>query len=80
MFKWLTVSNHSELPAPMTPLITPYTYYTVGPTNNERIRLKIGNSSIDMTKLGVESLIALLQVAMTQLPENLHEEEKNEKI
>ena len=45
----------------------PVTFYSIGPTDNNRINFKMGYSSITMTKLGVESLIALLQVAATQL-------------
>ena len=77
MFDWFKKPDYTNVvkfPA-STPYIEPpaktekdpVTFYSIGPTDNNRINFKMGYSSITMTKLGVESLIALLQVAATQL-------------
>ena len=71
-FKKPDYTNVVKFPA-QVPYIEPpaekdvIVFYSIGPTDNNRINLKVGHSSITMTKLGVESLIAALQVAMAQL-------------
>jgi hypothetical protein len=79
MFDWFKKPNYTNVvkfPAP-TPYIEPLAvkppekdpvvFYSVGPTDNNRISFQMGYSSITMTKLGVENLIAQLQVAADQL-------------
>ena len=45
----------------------PVTYYSLGPTDNNRISLKMGYSSITMNKAGALAMINLLTTAMNQL-------------
>ena len=45
----------------------PVTYYSLGPTDNNRISLKMGYSSITMNKAGAQAMINLLTTAMNQL-------------
>jgi hypothetical protein len=77
MFKWFTQPIYTKavkLPAPV-PYVEPpapevkdpVTYYSLGPTNNNRINFKIGYSSINMNKAGALALINLLTTAMNQL-------------
>ena len=52
----------------------PVTYYALGPTDNNRISLKMGYSSITMNKAGAQALINLLTTAMNQLTDEDEEE------
>jgi hypothetical protein len=45
----------------------PVTYYSLGPTDNNQISLKMGYSSITMNKAGTQAMINLLTTAMNQL-------------
>ena len=56
-----------EPPAPEVK--DPVTYYSLGPTDNNRISLKMGYSSITMNKAGTQAMINLLTTAMDQLTE-----------
>ena len=76
MFDWFKKSDYSNVVKfpPKVPYIEPpipekepIVYYSIGPTDNNRVNFKMGYSSITMNKSGVESLIAALQVAMAQL-------------
>ena len=49
------------------PKADPVTYYSLGPTDNNRISLKMGYSSITMNKAGAQAMINLLTTAMNQL-------------
>jgi hypothetical protein len=76
MFDWFKRSDYTNVvkfPSP-TPYIEPpapakdpVTYYSIGPTDNNRISLKMGYSSITMNKSGAQALIDLLTTAMNQL-------------
>lgn len=50
------------------------TYYSVGMTDRNRVSLKIGYSEVTMNALGVQNLIAQLELFKSQL----NEEEANE--
>ena len=78
MFEWFKKSEYSNVvkfPAkdavPATyiepPKKDPITYYSLGPTDNNRISLKMGYSSITMNKAGAQAMIDLLTLAMNQL-------------
>ena len=78
-FEWFKKPIYSKVvkdPAPV-PYIEPpnpevkdpVTYYSIGPTDNNRISLKMGYSSITMNKAGTQAMINLLTTAMDQLTE-----------
>lgn len=56
-----------EPTAPKVSEKDPVTYYSIGPTDNNRVNLKMGYSSITMNKAGVQSMINMLTTAMNQL-------------
>jgi len=60
--------------APKVPEKDPVTYYSIGPTDNNRVSLKMGHNSITMNKAGVQALIDLLTTAMNQLTDEDKEE------
>ena len=76
MFEWFKKPIYNKVvkfPAPV-PYVEPpvaekdpVTYYSLGPTDNNRISLKIGYSSITMNKAGTQAMINLLTTAMNQL-------------
>jgi len=81
MFDWFKKSNYNNVvkfPGPVPqiepPVKDPVTYYSIGPTDNNRVSLKIGHNSITMNKAGVHALIDLLTVAMNQLTDEDKEE------
>jgi hypothetical protein len=57
-----------------TPEKDPVTFYSIGPTDNNRVNLKMGYSSITMNKAGVQSMINMLTTAMNQLTDEDEEE------
>jgi len=77
MFNWFKKSDYTnvvkfptpvpciEPPAPKVK--DPVTYYSLGPTDDNRISLKMGYSSITMNKAGAQAMIDLLTTAMNQL-------------
>ena len=79
MFEWFKKPIYNKVvkdPAPAAvPAIgppakavsDPVTYYSLGPTDNNRISLKMGYSSITMNKAGTQAMINLLTTAMNQL-------------
>ena len=70
MFKWFTKKTVKLTdPEPyIEPLAKePITYYSLGPTDNNRISFKMGYSSITMNKAGTQAMINLLTTAMNQL-------------
>ena len=83
MFNWFRrhdSANVVKFPTPV-PYIEPpvaekdpVTYYSLGPTDNNRISLKMGYSSITMNKAGAQAMINLLTTAMNQLTDEDEEE------
>ena len=76
MFEWFKKSEYSNVvkfpekeavPYVEPPAKDPVTYYSLGPTDNNRISLKMGYSSITMNKAGAQAMINLLTTAMNQL-------------
>ena len=77
MFEWFKKSEYSnvikfpeKVPSVVPPekaATDPVTYYSLGPTDNNRISLKMGYSSITMNKAGAQAMIDLLTTAMNQL-------------
>lgn len=67
------MSNVVPFPAPAAvpkiepPVADPVTYYSLGPTDNNRISLRMGYSTITMNKAGTQAMINLLTTAMNQL-------------
>ena len=83
MFDWFkksTDSNVVKFPDPKAvpyiepPAKEPVTYYSIGPTDNNRINFRMGYSSITMNKAGAQSLIDLISVAMNNLSDEDDEE------
>lgn len=78
MFNWFKKTDYTNVvkfpakeavPSPHIepPEKDPVTYYSLGPTDNNRISLKMGYSSITMNKAGAQAMINLLTTAMNQL-------------
>jgi len=84
MFDWFKKSNYNNVvkfPGPVPYIETPapevkdpIIYYSIGPTDNNRISFKMGHSSITMNKAGAQAVIDLLTVAMNQLTDEDKEE------
>ena len=86
MFDWFKKSDYTNVvkfptPAAVPPIPyieppakDPVTYYSLGPTDNNRISFKIGYSSITMNKAGTQAMINLLTTAMNQLTDEDEEE------
>jgi hypothetical protein len=79
MFDWFKKFNNIPDPVPYiekpAPEVKdPITYYSIGPTDNNRISFKMGYSSITMNKAGAQAMIDLLTVAMNQLTDEDKEE------
>jgi hypothetical protein len=83
IFDWFKKREYSEvLPfpevkipyvAPPKPEKEPVVYYTIGHTDNNRVSLRMGYTSLNMTREGVQDLIDQLELYQSQL-----REEKNE--
>ena len=75
MFDWFKKPDYTNVVKDPVPAIgppaeavrDPVTYYSLGPTDNNRISLKMGYSSITMNKAGAQAMINLLTTAMNQL-------------
>ena len=75
MFEWFKKPIYNKVVKDPVPAIgppakavrDPVTYYSLGPTDNNRISLKMGYSSITMNKAGALAMINLLTTAMNQL-------------
>ena len=76
MFEWFKKPDYTKIVKSSAPTEVPYveplakdpvTYYSLGPTDNNRISLKMGYSSITMNKAGAQAMINLLTTAMNQL-------------
>ena len=75
MFEWFKKPIYNKVVKDPVPSIgppaeavrDPVTYYSLGPTDNNRISLKMGYSSITMNKAGALAMINLLTTAMNQL-------------
>ena len=75
MFEWFKKPIYNKVVKDPVPNIgppakavrDPVTYYSLGPTDNNRISLKMGYSSITMNKAGTQAMINLLTTAMNQL-------------
>jgi hypothetical protein len=83
MFDWFKkreYSNVIKFPEVKTPYVEPpkpekdpVVYYTIGHTDNNRVSLKMGYTSLTMTRKGCEDLIEQLTVFKNQM----HEEEND---
>ena len=80
MFDWFKKSDYSNVvkfPEPKSMPSVPYieqaapeeVHYTIGTTNENRIALKIGYTTLTMNRKGVEHLIQQLSVFRDQLDE-----------
>ena len=80
MFDWFKKSDYSNVvkfPEPVRTPAVPYieqpapeeVHYTIGTTNENRIALKIGYTTLTMNKTGCENLIEQLTVFMKQIKE-----------
>lgn len=77
MFEWFKnreYSNVIKFPEVKTPYVEPPTtekdpvvYYTIGHTDNNRVSLRMGYSSLYMTHRGVQDLIDQLSLYQSQL-------------
>ena len=77
MFDWFKkreYTNVIKFPEAKTPYVEPPTpekdpvvYYTIGHTDNNRVSLKMGYSSLNMNHQGVQDLIDQLQLYQSQL-------------
>jgi hypothetical protein len=84
MFDWFKKSDCNNvvkfpgvlpyIEKPVPEVKDPITYYSIGPTDNNRISFKMGHSSITMNKAGAQAVIDLLTVAMNQLTDEDKEE------
>jgi hypothetical protein len=82
MFDWFKKRDYSNVikfPEVNTPYIEPPTpekdpvvYYTIGHTDNNRVSLRMGYTSLNMTRKGVQDLIDQLTVFQSQLHEEDH--------
>jgi len=71
-------TNAPEKPA-SDPTKYPKVFYSIGPTDNNRINFSCGYTSFNMTKLGCQQLIDLLTTAKDSLYDEVEEtEEENE--
>jgi hypothetical protein len=87
MFDWFKNSEHKNvvsLPFPR-PVIVPTVespkkeeeHYSIGVTNDNRITLRIGYTTLTMNRQGVENLIQQLAVFRDQLEEEHNNEEED---
>ena len=77
MFEWFKkreYSNVIKFPEVKTPYVEPpvpekdpVVYYTIGHTDNNRVSLRMGYSSLYMTHKGVQDLIDQLSLYQSQL-------------
>jgi hypothetical protein len=56
-----------------TPVKDPVNFYTIGPTDDNRLTLKVGHTTLTMNRAATLSLIKLLQVAMDNLSDESEE-------
>lgn len=80
MFDWFKKADYKNV-VPMFPDQVPYddeppqqekdpvVYYTIGHTDNNRVSLRMGNTSLFMTHKGVRDLIDQLELYQSQLGE-----------
>jgi hypothetical protein len=59
--------------APPAPEKDPVVYYTIGHTDNNRVSLRMGYTSLNMTHQGVQQLIDQLELYQSQLSEDAEE-------
>jgi hypothetical protein len=71
MFDWFGRRDYPEVQPPATPYIelpkAEEIQYSIGITNEDRVALKIGYSTLTMNRIGVEHLIQQLSVFRDQL-------------
>jgi hypothetical protein len=77
MFDWFKKRDYSNVikfPEVNTPYVEPpeqekdpVVYYTIGHTDNNRVSLRMGYTSINMTRKGVQHLIDQLELYQSQL-------------
>ena len=82
MFDWFKKPDYTNVvkfPAAVPyiepPAPDPITYYSIGPTSNGRLNLKVGHNSITMNKAGVKRMIAMLETAHIGMAEDEDETE-----
>ena len=78
MFDWFRTRRDYEMPKiPVMPKVEPpkqeQEHYSIGVTNDNRITLKIGYTTLTMNQQGAGNLISQLELFASQL-----EEEKND--
>ena len=83
MFDWFKkreYTNVIKFPEVKTPYVEPPTtekdpvvYYTIGHTDNNRVSLRMGHSSLYMTHKGVQDLIDQLSLYQSQLKQEEEE-------
>ena len=81
MFEWFkkpiytkVVKFPEQVPYVEPPAPEPITYYSIGPTSNGRLNLKVGHNSINMNKAGTRALINMLEAAYVDMPTDEKEE------
>jgi hypothetical protein len=75
-FKRPDYTNIVKFPKPVktpAPYIEPQEYYSIGITNDNQIRFKIGYSTLTMNQKGCENLIEQLELFKNQLRDNDNE-------
>lgn len=84
MFDWFKKSNYTnvvkfpdpkETPkmpyvVPPEPEKDPTVYYTIGHTDDNRISIKMGYTTLTMNRTGVQHLIEILELYVSQLSED----------
>jgi hypothetical protein len=82
MFDWFKKPDYSNVvkfPAPAPYIVPPpqekeaETMYSIGVTNDNHMTLKMGYSTLTMTKAGCHNLIVQLQVFKDQLRDEEHD-------
>jgi hypothetical protein len=84
MFDWFKKSNYNnvvQFPEPKAIPSIPYIeppkqeqeYYSIGVTDDNRMTLKVGYTTLTMNRKGCEDLIEQLTVFMNQLPESTND-------
>lgn len=79
-FKKPDYSNVVKFPAPVpyidlpTPEKDPTIFYTIGHTDDNRISIKMGHTTLTMNKLGIQHLIDQLELYKNQLRDDGDEE------
>ena len=57
-------------PVPTTYKANPTTYYSIGPTNDNRIAFVVAATTLTMSKVACQQLVNLLNAAIEQLNDN----------